>query len=78
VQAAAELAELHEHGTWWVGLQAVRDPERVLPAIAEAIGAQADPAQHIGDRRMLLVVDNPSRSSRRRRGSPSCSPPART
>ena len=58
VQAAAELVDEHEHGVWWVGLQAVRDPELVLPSITAAIGAQGDPAEHIGDRRMLLVLDN--------------------
>jgi predicted ATPase len=58
VQAAAELVDEHDHGVWWAGLQAVRDPERVLPSIAEALGAQGDPVEHIGDRRMLLVLDN--------------------
>ena len=58
VQAAAELVDEHEHGVWWVGLQAVRDPDLVLPTISAAIGAQGDPAEHIRDRRMLLVLDN--------------------
>jgi predicted ATPase len=58
VQAAAEVVDEYKHGVWWVGLQAVRDPDLVLPAIATALGAQGDPAEHIGDRRMLLVLDN--------------------
>ena len=58
VQAAAEVVEQHEHGVWWVGLQAVRDTELVLPAIASAIGAKDELAEHIGGRRMLLVLDN--------------------
>jgi predicted ATPase len=58
VQAAAEVVEEHEHGVWWVGLQAVRDAELVLPAIGSTIGAKADLAEHIGGRRMLLVLDN--------------------
>jgi predicted ATPase len=58
VQAAAELLDEHEHGVWWVGLQAVRDPDVVLPTISAALGAQREPAEHIGDRRMLLVLDN--------------------
>ena len=58
VQAAAEAVDDHEHGVWWVGLQAVRDPEVVLPTIGSTIGADGDLAAHIGDRRMLLVLDN--------------------
>ena len=58
VQAAAEVVEAREHGVWWVDLQALRDPELVLPAIASTIGASVDLAEHIGNRRMLLLVDN--------------------
>src|SRR5437763_107397 len=58
VQAAAEVVDVHEHGVWWVGLQAVRDPELVVPAIGSALGAKSGPAEHIGSRRMLLVLDN--------------------
>jgi predicted ATPase/class 3 adenylate cyclase len=58
VQAAAELVEEQEHGVWWIGLQAVRDPALVLPAIAATIGARGEPAEHVGDRRMLLLLDN--------------------
>jgi len=58
VQAAAEMVEEHEHGVWWIGLQAVRDPELVVPAIGSALGAKSEPAEHIGSRRMLLVLDN--------------------
>jgi len=58
VQAAAEVVDEHEHGVWWVSLQAVRDPELVLPSVASVVGAESDLAAHIGDRRMLLVLDN--------------------
>jgi hypothetical protein len=58
VQAAAEVFEDHEHGVWWVRLQAVREPEGVGPAIGSALGAQGDLAKHVGTRRMLLVLDN--------------------
>jgi predicted ATPase len=58
VQAAAEVVEEHEHGVWWVGLQAVREPELLLPAIASTIGAKSDLAEHIGSRTMLLLLDN--------------------
>lgn len=58
VQAAAELVEEQERGVWWVGLQAVRDPALVVPAIAGTIGAKDDLAAHIADRRMLFLLDN--------------------
>jgi predicted ATPase len=58
VQAAAEVVDEHEHGVWWVPLQAVRDPERVVGAIASVVGAGGDLAEHVGAKRMLLVLDN--------------------
>jgi predicted ATPase len=58
VQAAAEVVDEREHGVWWVGLQAVRDPELVLPTIGSTLGAQGELCKHVGDRRMLLVLDN--------------------
>jgi len=57
-QAAAERADEHEHGVWWVGLQAVHDPQLVLPTIASTLGADTELETHIGDKRMLLVLDN--------------------
>jgi predicted ATPase len=58
VQAAAEVVDEHEQGVWWVPLQAVRDPERVVGAIASVVGAGGDLAEHVGAKRMLLVLDN--------------------
>ena len=58
VQAAAEVVDEHEHGVWWVPLQAVRDPERMGAAIGSALGAREELAGHIGSKKMLLVLDN--------------------
>ena len=58
VQAAAEVVEAREHGVWWVGLQAVQDAALVLPTIASTVGASGDLAAHIGNRQMLLLLDN--------------------
>jgi predicted ATPase len=58
VQAAAEAVDAHEHGVWWVPLQAVRDPDLVVPAIGSTIGVAGDLADQIGTRRMLLALDN--------------------
>ena len=58
VQVAADAVDEFEHGVFWVSLAAVRDPEVVLPAIAAAVGGVGELAAHVGDRRMLLVLDN--------------------
>jgi predicted ATPase len=58
LQAAAELVEAFEGGVFWVALAAVTDAEVVEPAIGEAIGSPNGVAEHIGDRAMLLLLDN--------------------
>ena len=58
LQAAAELAEEHPAGLFWVPLAALRDPELVLAVVAQALGTTDELASHIGDRRMLILVDN--------------------
>jgi predicted ATPase len=55
--AAGELVESFE-GVALVELAAIRDPALVLPTIAEALDAEVDAAAHIGDRELLLVLDN--------------------
>lgn len=58
IEAAAGLGPEFEQGVWWVPLAGAGGAEFVLPAIAQAVGAKQDLAEHIGDRRMLLVLDN--------------------
>lgn len=58
IEAARTAATDFQAGTFWVGLASLRDPSLVLGAIAETVGAKGDVAQHIGDRRILLLVDN--------------------
>ena len=58
VQAAAEVADDHEQGVWWVPLQDVRDPDRVAAKVASSLGARGELADFIGSRDMLLVLDN--------------------
>jgi predicted ATPase len=55
---AAERSEHYVDGVWWVSLAAVSDPELVVPAIAAAVGGVDDLAAHLGDRSLLLVLDN--------------------
>jgi len=58
LQLAAEALEDFPHGVWWVPLQALRDPELVLPTIASTLGAQRELAEHLAGKRILLLLDN--------------------
>ena len=58
LQAAGGVAERYPHGVWWVPLAALRDPELVLAAAGQALGAKNGLAEHIGDRSLLLLFDN--------------------
>jgi predicted ATPase len=58
LQLAAEAADDFPDGVFWVPLQALQDPALVVPAVAQALSAQGDPAEHIGDKRLLLLLDN--------------------
>ncbi len=58
LEAAAELLASFDDGAWFVGLSSVRDPKLVEPAIAAAMGATGELADHLHDRELLLVLDN--------------------
>jgi predicted ATPase/class 3 adenylate cyclase len=58
LQAAAEASTSFPDGVFFVGLQALRDRELVLPAVAKTLGADEDLATWIGDRELLLILDN--------------------
>jgi predicted ATPase len=58
IAAGAELVESFQDGAALVELASVREPTLVLPAIAEALGAEVDAASHIAGRELLLVLDN--------------------
>jgi predicted ATPase len=58
LQAAGSVADAYPHGVWWVPLAAVTDPAGVLTATARALGGGASPTEVIGDRRLLLLLDN--------------------
>ncbi|MDX1510611.1 MAG: LuxR C-terminal-related transcriptional regulator [Nitriliruptorales bacterium] len=63
---ASEVLSFAPNGAWWVDLMPVNNEDRVAPAIAEAAGIEevggsnADEllAAGIGDKQMLLVIDN--------------------
>ena len=58
VAAAAATAPGYPDGTWFVDLSSIRDVELLLPTIAEVLGAQHEPVDRVGDKRLLLVLDN--------------------
>jgi predicted ATPase/class 3 adenylate cyclase len=58
IEAAAELIGDHRAGTFWVELAPIRDPALVTEEIEKTLGAQGGLGDHIGEREMLLVLDN--------------------
>jgi predicted ATPase len=58
IEAATELVPAFKAGVFWVGLSALRDPGLVLETVAQALGAKDALAEHIGERELLLLLDN--------------------
>jgi predicted ATPase/class 3 adenylate cyclase len=58
VEAASSLLPEYKAGVFWVGLAALRDPARVTETISQALGARNGLAEHIGERELLVLVDN--------------------
>jgi predicted ATPase/class 3 adenylate cyclase len=57
-QAAADVSECFADGVFWVGLAALREPAVVGSTIAQVVGAKGDLAEHVGSRRLLILLDN--------------------
>jgi predicted ATPase len=58
LQAAAQSADAYPDGVYWVPLAPLRDPALVLEEAGQAVGAQDGPADHIKEKRLLLLFDN--------------------
>jgi predicted ATPase/class 3 adenylate cyclase len=58
LQAAAEASGSFPDGVFWVPLAPVRDPALVLEEAAQAVGSKNGLAEHIADKRLLLLLDN--------------------
>ena len=58
LQAAAEAADDYPQGVWWVPLAPIRNPRDVLATAARALGAGGSLEEAVGDRRLLLLLDN--------------------
>jgi predicted ATPase/class 3 adenylate cyclase len=58
VEAAATLVPEFKAGVFWVGLATLRDPVLVTDEIAQTLGAKDGLLEHIGERELLLLLDN--------------------
>jgi predicted ATPase len=58
VEAAADLVPDFKAGVFWIGLAALRDPTLVTETVSQILGAGDGLAEHIGERDMLLLLDN--------------------
>lgn len=58
IEAASELVGAFKGGVFWVGLAALRDPALVLETVGQTLGANDGLADHIGERDLLLLLDN--------------------
>ena len=58
LEVASELVSGFKAGVFWVGLAALREPALVTETVAQTLGAQRGLAEHIGERELLLLLDN--------------------
>jgi predicted ATPase len=58
LQLAADALDAFPDGVFWVPLQALRDPALVERAIGAFIGADDGLAEHISNKRLLMLLDN--------------------
>src|SRR5436309_5725489 len=58
IEAASELVGEFKAGVFWIGLAALRDPTLVLETVGQTLGAKDGLAGHIGERELLLLLDN--------------------
>ncbi len=58
LEAASELVPDFKAGVFWVGLAALREPALVSEHIAQVLGAKGGVAEHVGERELLLLLDN--------------------
>jgi predicted ATPase/class 3 adenylate cyclase len=58
IELAARQLSRFPNGVFWVPLAALRDPALVTGAIAQILGSPNGLVDHIGPKRMLLLLDN--------------------
>jgi predicted ATPase/DNA-binding SARP family transcriptional activator len=58
LEAASRLAVDYPDGIWWAPLESLDDHRLVASTVADACGAKEELASHVGERLMLLLLDN--------------------
>src|SRR5262249_14533688 len=58
LQVVADAADHYPDGVFWVPLAPLRDPDLVLDAAAQALGAKGSLDEYISDKSLLLLFDN--------------------
>jgi predicted ATPase len=58
IEAAASIVTSYKAGVFWIGLASLRDPALVTETIAQTLGAKDSLVSHIGERELLLLLDN--------------------
>jgi predicted ATPase len=58
IEAAATVVPEFKAGVFWVGLAPLRDSALVSETVARSLGTKDGLADHIGEREMLLLLDN--------------------
>src|SRR5262249_28088137 len=58
LQAAAAAADDSDRGVWWVPLASLSDPALVETAAGRALGSTDTLSAAVGDKRLLLLLDN--------------------
>jgi len=58
LEAASTLVPEYKAGVFWVGLASLRDPALVTETIGQTLGAKDGLAEHVGERELLLLLDN--------------------
>jgi predicted ATPase len=58
IEAASELVPAFKAGVFWVPLATIRDPALVPDTIAQTLGAKDGLAEYVGERELLLLLDN--------------------
>ena len=58
LQAAGFASDAYPDGAWWVPLSPVSSADEVMPAAARELGGGGAMAELVGERRLLLLLDN--------------------
>src|SRR5262245_62176790 len=58
LQAAGAATDDFPDGVFWVPLAPLRDPNLVLEQVGQAVGARDGLVGHLGDKKLLLLLDN--------------------